>query len=78
MPNIVSGGDGDDGDAGDHLDHLDATQTGGWTSAADILAAAAAAGSDRSSDRTTLPVDQLTVESLRLEVPFKVEQLVTR
>ena len=75
---IVSGGDGDDGDAGDHLDHLDATQTGGWTSAADILAAAAAAGSDRSSDRTTLPVDQLTVESLRLEVPFKVEQLVTR
>ena len=78
LPNIVSGGDGDDGDAGDHLDHLDATQTGGWTSAADILAATAAAGSDRSSDRTTLPVDQLTVESLAREVPFKVEQLVTR
>ena len=78
LPNIVSGGDGDDGDAGDQLDHLDATQTGGWTSAADILAAAAAAGSDRSSDRTTLPVDQLTVESLAREVPFKVEQLVTR
>ena len=75
LPNIVSGGDGD---AGDHLDHLDATQTGGWTSAADILAATAAAGSDRSSDRTTLPVDQLTVESLAREVPFKVEQLVTR
>jgi hypothetical protein len=46
LPNIVSGGDGDDGDAGDDLDRVDATQTGGWTSAADILAAA---GSDRSS-----------------------------
>ena len=83
LPNIVSGGDGDDGDAGDDLDRVDATQTGGWTSAADILAAA---GSDRSSgtslsskkSSSTVPVEQLTVELLAKEVPFKVEQLVTR
>jgi alkylated DNA repair dioxygenase AlkB len=87
LPNIVSGGDGDDGDAGDDLDRVDATQTGGWTSAADILALAA--GSDRSSGTSlsskkskksfsTVPVEQLTVELLAKEVPFKVEQLVTR
>ena len=94
LPNIVSdGGYGDDGDADDDLfDRVDATQTGGWTSAADILAGSA--GSDRSSGGTTLsvslknksctstvPVEQLTeltVELLAKEVPFKVEQLVTR
>ena len=93
LPNIVSGGGyGDDGDAGDDLMiGVDATQTGGWTSAADILAAGA--GSDRSSGQTslsstknksctsTVPVEQLeklTVELLAKEVPFKVEQLVTR
>jgi alkylated DNA repair dioxygenase AlkB len=86
LPNIVSGGDGDDGDAGDDLDRVDATQTGGWTSAADILASRLVridppeppSRQKIKKSSSTVPVEQLTVELLAKEVPFKVEQLVTR
>ena len=68
-------------------DHLDASVAGGWTSAAELLAAAADGdGASETRDVFDAPLTPaqrasltaLSVASLAREVPFKVEQLVTR
>jgi hypothetical protein len=72
----------------DRNETIEANVAGGWTSAADILANAISTETPltkdtkknlrQSSRRERLLLSDLTVKSLAAEVPFKVEQLVTR
>lgn len=69
----------------DRNETIEANVAGGWTSAADILANASTSPTKdkkknlrQSSRRERLLLSDLTVKSLAAEVPFKVEQLVTR
>ena len=90
LPNLLTNEWSDfDDDDDDRNETIEANVAGGWTSAADILANARVHPETpltkdtkknlrQSSRRERLLLSDLTVKSLAAEVPFKVEQLVTR
>ena len=83
LPNLIHSSDDDDDDDDKNKNtNIEASVAGGWTSAADILAAARTTETSETKrlddERRAVLLQHLTVASLAEEVPFKVEQLVTR
>jgi alkylated DNA repair dioxygenase AlkB len=81
LPNLLRSEWSDFDETDDDRDEtIEANVAGGWTSAADILANAKKTETTETKEKkkNVLLLSDLTVKSLAAEVPFKVEQLVTR